>query len=103
MEKNGEELAEYLLPLSASLPEVPAAVFDADETAAIRQGQQPGEGFLERLDGEPMLTGKAGRLFRILDPAGDLVAVGKLDEETGLPVLAAVIPQGIPTVDPPAQ
>ena len=92
MDKGGEDLVASLLPLSAALPQVPAVTFDQDEAAAVRQGQQPGEGFLERLDGEPTVEGKAGRLFRILDDAGDLVAVGKLDETTGRPVLAAVIP-----------
>ncbi|MEN8008033.1 MAG: tRNA pseudouridine(55) synthase TruB [Candidatus Krumholzibacteriota bacterium] len=93
MEKDGDDLAASLLRLSAALPHVPAVTFDATEAAAIRQGQQPGEDLLERLDGEPVAAGKAGRLFRILDADGDLVAVGKIDETTGRPVLAAVIPR----------
>jgi len=92
MDKAGEELAASLLPLSAALAQVPAVTFDQAEAAAVRQGQQPGEGFMARLDGEPHVVGKAGRLFQILDEAGDLVAVGKLDETTGKPVLATVIP-----------
>jgi len=92
MDKAGEDLVASMLPLRDALPQVPAVTFDQAETVAVRQGQQPGEGFLDRLDGEPTAEGKAGRLFRILDEGGDLVAVGKLDETTGRPVLAAVIP-----------
>ena len=52
----------------------------------------------EVLDEEPEAAGKTGRLFRMLDGAGELVAVGKLDGETREPRIAAVIAAGNPTV-----
>ena len=91
MELEGAELLEALRPLSEALPHVPALTLDQDEAAAVRQGQQPRAAWLERLDDEPVAVGKSGRLFRMLDGAGDLVAVGQLDDETGEPRMAAVI------------
>lgn len=91
MEQDGESLVRALRPLSAALPQVPAVTLDEDEAAAVRLGQQPRADWLERMEEEPSATGKAGRLFRMLDGAGDLVSVGKLDDETGEPRIAAVI------------
>jgi len=92
MDLSGEELAAALRPLSAALPDVAALVLDPQEAAAVRQGQQPRQEWIARLDREPAAAGKAGRLFRLLDGAGDLVAVGRLDQETDELQLAAVIP-----------
>ena len=92
MEQEGESLVRALRPLSAALPQVPAVVLDEDEVTAVRMGRQPNADLLERLEGEPLAAGKAGRLFRMLDGTGDLVSVGKLDDETGEPRIAAVIP-----------
>jgi tRNA pseudouridine55 synthase len=91
LEREGQGLAAALLPLSAALPHVPALILEEDEVAAVRQGQQPQVPWLEALDAEPPVAGKAGRLFRMLDGSGDLVAVGRLEEGTGLPRIAAVI------------
>jgi len=91
MEQEGESLVRALRPLGAALPDLPAVTLDEEESVAVQQGQQPGTAWLERLDGEPSAVGKLGRLFRMLDGAGELVAVGKLDQETGEPRIAAVI------------
>lgn len=91
MEIEGEDLARELLPLSAALPHVPALTLEEDEVSSVRQGQQPQVEWLESLGEEPPVAGKAGRLFRMLDGSGDLVAVGRLEDETGLPRIAAVI------------
>jgi tRNA pseudouridine55 synthase len=91
MARDGESLAGALCPLSEALPQVPSLSLDGEETVAVRQGHQPGVTWLERLDRELLIVGKAGRLFRMLDGAGDLVAVGRLDEDTGEPRIAAVI------------
>jgi tRNA pseudouridine55 synthase len=95
MQADGASLAAALQPLSAALPKAPSLTLTADETTAVRQGQQPKSEWLERLDGTSTPEGKAGRLFRLLDEAGDLVAVGRWDEKTGDPVLAMVIPAEI--------
>ncbi len=97
MEQEGESLAGALRPLSAALPQVPAVTLDEDEAAAVRQGQQPPAVWLERLDREPAAVGKAGRLFLMLDGAGEMVAVGRLEDETGEPRIAAVIAIENPT------
>ena len=91
MARDGESLAEALRPLSEALPQVPSLSLDGEESVAVRQWHQPGVRWLERLDRELLVVGKAGRLFRMLDRAGDLVAVGRLDEDTGEPRIAAVI------------
>jgi tRNA U55 pseudouridine synthase TruB len=91
MEQEGESLVQAMRPLSAALPDVPAVTLDEEESVAVRQGQQPLATWLERLDRAPLAVGKAGRLFRMLDGMGELVAVGRLDDETGEPRIAAVI------------
>ena len=92
MEQGGESLIRALRPLSAALPQVPAMTLDEDEVASVRLGLQPRSNWLERLAEDPLAAGKSGRLFRMLDGAGDLVSIGKLDDETGEPRIAAVIP-----------
>jgi tRNA pseudouridine55 synthase len=93
----GNSLMEALLPLSAALPHLLAMNLDEGEVTAVRQGQQPPMNWLDRLDGPPPAVGKSGRLFRMLDGSGELVAVGKLEPETGEPRIAAVISNGNPT------
>lgn len=92
MDHEGKELAGMMRPLSEALPHVPAVTLAADVAAAVQQGRQPEASWLETLEGEIPNCGKSGRLFRLLDDQGLLVAVGRLDEETGQPLLAAVIP-----------
>jgi tRNA pseudouridine55 synthase len=94
LDQDGGSIAGALRPLSAALPQVPSLTLDEEESVAVRQGHQPTVSWLERLDQELMVVGKAGRLFRMLDGAGDLVAVGRLDEDTGEPRIAAVIANG---------
>jgi tRNA pseudouridine55 synthase len=92
MEMDGTQLAFAMRPLGDALPQVPALTVNAEEAAAVRQGQQPHPAWLARLGEEPVPVGKSGRLFRILDTANDLVAIGRLDDESDEPVLAVVIP-----------
>jgi tRNA pseudouridine55 synthase len=93
MSLGGPELAAAMLPLSEALPGVPALDLDDEETALVLQGHQPPRAWLDRLPNEPVAVGKTEPLFRILDPAGNLTAVGRVESGTGLPVLAAVIPR----------
>jgi tRNA pseudouridine55 synthase len=90
MDTQGEDLAEAIRPAAEALPHLPGIMTNDEETARILQGGQPEPAWLERLDG-PLETGKNGELFRILDPGGELLAVGRMDEESGEPKLAAVI------------
>ena len=98
MQMDGHEIVRHLQPLTAALPQLPRMELSAEEAAAIRLGQQPAPAWLERLDGPPVALGKArnepaGPLFCLLDTAGALVAVGRLDKESGEPRIALVIPQ----------
>jgi tRNA pseudouridine55 synthase len=95
---SGEELLSQMLPLSAALPQTPTLVLNIEEAEAIRQGGQPGPDWLMRLDTAPVVVGKSAPLFRLVDGAGDLVAVGRLDE-TGTPATALVIPRTSPNKD----
>ncbi len=89
----GAEIAGHLLPLTAALPEAPLMELTAAEAEAIGLGHQPAPAWLERLDGPPVATARSAPLFRMVDAAGGLVAVGELDEETGEPRIAVGIPR----------
>lgn len=93
MELDGAALAAALRPLAEALPTAPALVLDAAEAGQVRQGGQPLPTWLKRLDGPLTADPKHGQIFRMLDGAGLLVAVGLVDAETGLPRSAAVIPE----------
>ena len=85
-------IAAALRPLSAALPEAPGAALTTDEAAAVRAGRQPEPAILQRLDAPPAPVSPGGEpLLTLLDEAGGLVAVCRLDA-TGAPVLAAVFP-----------
>jgi len=88
----GLEMGAALLPLATALGHLPSVAVTPDEAAFLRQGGQPGPDWLDRLDGPLVEAGKAGRVFRLLTGDNDLVAVGRLDEETQEPRSAAVIP-----------
>jgi tRNA pseudouridine55 synthase len=97
LEEPGDRLLEALIPLGEALPHLPVLALNRDEAAAVRVGQQPRPDWLPRLSSAPVPAGQVGSLFRMLDQDQDLVAVGKLDDVTGDPRIAAVIP-----VDSPA-
>ena len=92
MQCEGESLASNMIPLSEALPHVPCLVLSSVEAASLRQGIQPETAWLQRCDESSFQEGKGGSIFRMVDPDGDLIAVGRLDEETGKPLIAAVIP-----------
>ncbi len=92
MEIDGVEMAGKLMTLSEALSHIPCLNVNDVQAAALRQGGQPEPGWLNQLDGDPDQNGKVDAIFRILGPTGDLVAVGRVDKESGLPRLAAVIP-----------
>lgn len=92
MQAEGRVLAEAMVPLCDVLPHTPCMDVSAEEASALRTGIQPELTWLSRLEESSFQGGKVGAIFRMLGPAGDLVAVGKLDEETGNPLIAAVIP-----------
>lgn len=94
MEMSGEDLAGRIRPLTEALPQVPLIELDAQEAALVRHGGQPEPGWIGRLDTEPVACGKGGRIFRMIDDGGALVAIGRLDETTGEPRTAAVISNG---------
>lgn len=89
----GHEILAQMLPMSAALPHLPTLTLQPDEVAAIHTGQQPQKSWLSRLDFAPVTAQKHGALFRLLDENAILVGVGCLDELTGDPRLAMVIPQ----------
>jgi tRNA pseudouridine55 synthase len=92
LDLDGEQLAAALWPLARALPQAPAVELSAAEAGQVRQGGQPLPTWLKRLDSAPVAVGKSGLLFRMLDEQGRLAAVGRVDEETGMPRIAAVIP-----------
>ena len=92
MSLSGAEIVSHLLPLSAALPGTPEMVLSAIEIAGIRQGHQPQQQWRERLTGSPVAMPKSEPLFRMVDEAGELVAVGKLDAETDELRIAVGIP-----------
>jgi len=93
MNLDGRQIVAQMLPMSAALPHLPTMVLQADEAALINTGQQPHKSWLTRLEFAPVVTQKHGALFRLLAENGVLVAVGCLDELTGEPRIAMVIPQ----------
>ncbi len=92
MSLTGEQIAAQLLPAADALPQAPLMAVTTAEAALIRQGQQPGPDWLARLDGVPEATAKNDPLFRMVDTSGELVAIGRVDKETGEPRLAMGIP-----------
>ncbi len=92
MDMDGLEMAAKLLSLSESLAHIPCLKVDEAQVAALRQGIQPEATWLDQLDDWPETNGKVGAVFRLVGPGGELVAVGQLEEGSGLPKLAAVIP-----------
>jgi len=93
MTMDGAEIARHLLPPVAALPHVPQMIITAAEADGIRTGHQPQRAWLERLTGAAAGTARSGPLFRMVDEAGDLVGVGRLDPETGEPRIAVGIPR----------
>ncbi len=93
MEMDGAAMVRHLLPAAAALPHVPCLELSAQEASGLREGHQPARDWLDRLDGPPVGTGKTGPLFRMVDAAGELVGVGRVDESTGEPRIAVGIPK----------
>jgi len=92
MQASGEDMADAMIPLTDSLPEAPVMEVSDEEMAALRTGVQPDPAWLQRCEADSFMKSKAGAVFLMVSCQGELVAVGKLDEETGAPVIAAVIP-----------
>jgi tRNA pseudouridine55 synthase len=88
-----EALREALLAPADALAHLPAYTLAADHVEALAHGQQPLPGWLD----EP-----APPLFRLLDDAGRLAAVGRRDPATGAPATAVVLatPSGSGEDDP---
>lgn len=84
-------LAAALRPLAEALPHLPAVTISVPEARLLARGGQPELQWLRRLD-RP-LEAPRGReaLFRVLDPAGELVAVARIPAAGGLPRTAAVL------------
>lgn len=83
-----QEVAAAIRPAVGALPWTPLVRLDEAESLAVRTGGQPAPEWLDRLeDGE---TGPHDRddLFRLIDPAGRLLAVGR---RRPVPQLAAVL------------
>ncbi|MDX2472071.1 MAG: tRNA pseudouridine(55) synthase TruB [Candidatus Krumholzibacteria bacterium] len=91
----GAEVVANMRPLTAALPQAPLMEVTAEEAASLRLGHQPEPDWIERLDGPPVAMGRKGTepLFRMVDTAGELVAVGRIDEESGEPRIAVGIPR----------
>jgi hypothetical protein len=91
MDTKGEDLAVALQPAAEALPAAPALALSEDEADFVRSGGQPGDDWLDRLQEKPVAQGKAGVIFRMMDGGGDLVAVGRVEADTGLPRTALVM------------
>ncbi len=100
MQSDGESLAAAMIPLSEALPHVPRLDLSSEEAAALRQGIQPDPAWLKRSLESSFLGDRREAIFRMIGPDEDLVAIVRLDEETGKPMIAAVIPAE--TEDPTA-
>ncbi len=69
--------------LADTLPHLPTVILDAEQASRLCQGQQP----------DPSLfPSPVPPLYRILDSADQLVAVGQADPSTGQPRAVAVFP-----------
>lgn len=88
-----EALRDALLAPADALAHLPAYTLAAEHVAALAHGQQPGPAWLD----EPVPP-----LFRLLDDAGRLAAVGRRDPATGVPATAVVLatPSGSGEDDP---
>jgi tRNA pseudouridine55 synthase len=75
-----------LRPLAAALPHLAAYPLTGEQAARVRQGGQPEPGWL------PL---PVPALFRLLDPAGRLAAVGRAEPETGRPLAVVVFPEDV--------
>lgn len=91
MEMPGEDLAAALRPAADALPWAPAMELSGDEADFVRSGGQPGDDWLDRLKEKPVTQGKSSAIFRMLDGDGGLVAVGRIDDDAGLPRTALVM------------
>jgi len=87
-----ELLTANIRPLSDSLPHLPSMTVTQVEAQSLRQGGQPEIGWLDRLDRPLPVDEDTDLLFRIIDPAGHLVAVGKTSAKEDKPRTAAVFP-----------
>lgn len=92
MTDDGQELAGKILSLSQALPHVPALLVNPEQAAALRQGTQPEASWWGGGLDVGFQDGSLSPIFRLVNEADELIAVGRLDEETGAPMLVAVIP-----------
>ena len=98
-----EAILGALIPLARALPETPCFELTDTEVAAMRCGHQPDVEWLERLDSPPAsLVPGQSPLWRMVDNAGHLVAIGKIepdpdDPDTDRPRLAVVFPATEPS------
>ncbi len=92
MEKTGDQMAQAMLPLTQAMPGVPVLVLNANEASLVRQGVQPQAEWLNQLPFAPVVLGKSDPLFMLVDENQEMVALGRLDLETGWPAIAVVIP-----------
>jgi tRNA pseudouridine55 synthase len=80
------------IALSRALPHLPRLGLSDPEARCIRQGQQPEAHWLNRLVPAANPIPQAITHFTMVDPTGQLVAVGKLTGKAGIPRSAAVFP-----------
>jgi tRNA pseudouridine55 synthase len=74
----------FLHPLAAALPHLPGFDLDLAQAESVRHGMQPAVDWLA----EPVPA-----CFRLLDPLGHLVAIGRRDPSSGRAVTVAVFPK----------
>jgi tRNA pseudouridine55 synthase len=94
-----ETLAAALRPAVEALPGTPRLAVSDGEAADLRRGVQPPAAWLARLTLDSATRPVAGTIFRMVDAAGALVAVGRLardgdgtDADPTTPRIAAVFP-----------
>ncbi len=91
MSASGEIIHTALLPLAEALPHLPRLDLTNTETLGVLRGGQPRPEWLERLSAATSPAEGKGEYFAMMDPDGDLVAVGEIEEDSRLPRLAAVV------------
>ena len=95
MERDGEAMAAVLRPLAAALAHRPSLVLETDRAAYVRQGGQPTADWLDGPWETPFQEGDEETIFRMVDAAGHLVAVGRREDDSPGARCVAVIPAAV--------
>jgi tRNA pseudouridine55 synthase len=74
---------DLCLPLDRLLPDLPAAILDAEGREFVRNGRVLTPDRVVSMTGTPSSTDEHGGIVRLIDPDGHLVGLGKIDKMSG--------------------